>query len=123
MAFREHLQHGDAAIRQAQEWLRDNYSHPNPVAVVETRSGLSPRSFKRRFKEATDLSALNYVQQLRIDKAKSHLENGDLSVDAISWKVGYEDAAFFNRLFKRITGLTPSAYRKKFRLPTSSFSQ
>ncbi len=123
MAFRENLQHGDAAIRQAQEWLQVNYSQPKPVAAIEALSRLSPRSFKRRFKQVTGLSTLNYVQQLRIDRAKSHLENSDLPVDAISWKVGYEDVAFFNRLFKRITGLTPRAYRRKFSIPASSFSQ
>ena len=123
MAFRENLKHGDANIRQAQEWLQANHSQPNPIAAVEARSGLSPRSFKRRFKEATGLSPLSYVRQLRIDKAKSHLENDDLSVDAISWKVGYEDVAFFNRLFKRIAELTPGAYRKKFTCPSLSIRQ
>jgi AraC-like DNA-binding protein len=38
-------------------------------------------------------------------------------VDEISWRVGYEDPAFFRRLFKRTTGLAPSAYRKRFRIP------
>lgn len=119
MAFRENLQHGDAAIRQAQEWLRDNYSQPNPVAALETLSGLPARTFKRRFRQATGLSPLNYVQQLRIDRAKAQLENSDLPVDEIGWKVGYEDVAFFNRLFKRVTGLTPGAYRQKFSIPAA----
>ena len=39
------------------------------------------------------------------------------AIDEISWKVGYEDAAFFRRLFKRTTGLAPGAYRKRFRIP------
>ena len=39
------------------------------------------------------------------------------SVDEISWRVGYEDPAFFRRLFKRTTGLAPGAYRKRFRIP------
>jgi transcriptional regulator GlxA family with amidase domain len=41
----------------------------------------------------------------------------DDSVDEISWRVGYEEAAFFRRLFKRTTGLAPGAYRKRFRIP------
>ncbi|MEW5757341.1 MAG: helix-turn-helix domain-containing protein [Pseudomonadota bacterium] len=118
-AFSENLLHGDALVRQAQEWLRTHHSHPNPVAAVEALVRIPPRSFKRRFKQATGLSPLEYVQHLRIDCAKTLLEEGALSVDAISWKVGYEDVAFFSRLFKRITGLTPSAYRRKFSLPVS----
>jgi transcriptional regulator GlxA family with amidase domain len=117
MSFREPLEHGDAIVRQAQEWLRRNYSQPNPVSELEAQSGLSARSFKRRFKQATGLAPLAYIQQLRIDRAKGLLEKSELPVDAVSWKIGYEDAAFFNRLFKRITGLTPGVYRRKFRLP------
>lgn len=120
MAFREDLRHGDAIVREAQEWLRNHHSQADPVAAIESLAGIRPRSFKRRFKQATGLSPLAYVQHLRIDRAKELLEEGRLSVDAISWKVGYEDMAFFNRLFKRITGLTPSAYRRTFSLPVSS---
>jgi len=122
MIFQEDFQHGDAVIRQAQESLRINFSQANPVAAMEARSELSPRSFKRRFKEATGLSPLEYVQRLRVDRAKALLESGNLAVDTISWKVGYEDAAFFNRLFKRITGLTPGAYRRMFSIPQPSRS-
>ena len=45
------------------------------------------------------------------------LERTHTPVDDISWQVGYEDAAFFRRLFKRTTGLSPSAYRKRFCIP------
>jgi transcriptional regulator GlxA family with amidase domain len=57
------------------------------------------------------------VQRLRIEDAKRRLECSEASVDDISWKVGYEDPAFFRRLFKRTTGLAPGAYRKRFRIP------
>lgn len=120
MAFRENLQHGDAAIRRAQEWLQDNYSQPSPATAVEALSGLPSRSFQRRFKQATGHSPLSYVQQLRVDRAKTFLEDSDLSVEAISWRVGYEDVAFFNRLFKRTTSLTPTAYRQRFSIPMSA---
>jgi len=118
MAFHEPLAHSDAAVRQAQEWLRDNYSQPNPVSEIGAQSGLAPRSFNRRFKQATGMTPLSYIQQLRVERAKALLESSDLAVDAISWKTGYEDVAFFNRLFKRITGLTPGAYRRMFSIPS-----
>jgi len=75
------------------------------------------RTFKRRFVTATGLTPIAYVQRLRIEDAKRRLERTDVSVDEISWRVGYEDAAFFRRLFKRTTGLAPGAYRKRFRIP------
>ena len=57
------------------------------------------------------------MQQLRIEDAKRRLERDEDAVDEIGWRVGYEDPAFFRRLFKRITGLSPGAYRKRFRIP------
>ena len=78
------------------------------------RSGLSDRTFERRFKRATGLTPIAYVQHLRVDQAKRMLEQNDLTIDRISWEVGYEDAAAFRRLFKRIARVTPSTYRRKF---------
>lgn len=115
--FREKLAHDDAVIRECQRWLRENCSTPNPVEAVEKQSGLAPRSFKRRFKNATGMTAIDYVQRLRVERAKAMLEGGDATVDDIGWRVGYEDVASFRRLFKRVTGLTPKDYRRKFRLP------
>jgi transcriptional regulator GlxA family with amidase domain len=84
---------------------------------VMRRSKLAERTFKRRFTQATGLAPIAYVQRLRIEDAKRRLERTDASVDDVSWRVGYEDAAFFRRLFKRTTGMTPGAYRKRFRIP------
>ena len=81
------------------------------------RSKLAERTFKRRFVSATGLAPIAYVQRLRIEDAKKRLERTDAPVDDISWRVGYEDPAFFRRLFKRTTGLAPAAYRKRFRIP------
>jgi AraC-like DNA-binding protein len=61
------------------------------------------------------------VQRHRIEDAKRRLERTDEPVDEISWRVGYEDPAFFRRLFKRVTGMTPGAYRRRFQVP--SFAQ
>lgn len=116
-AFQDRVAHGDAAIRECQNWLRKNLSHPAPVEAVERQSGLAPRTFKRRFAKATGVTPLAYVQQLRVEQAKALLESSDTAVDEVSWRIGYEDVAFFRRLFKRLTGLTPRDYRTKFRLP------
>ena len=62
------------------------------------------------------------VQRLQIEDAKRGLERTDASIDEISWQVGYENPAFFQRLFKRTTGLAPSAYRKRFGFPNSACS-
>jgi transcriptional regulator GlxA family with amidase domain len=117
ISFEGKSDHGDAEIQAAQRWLSTHFSIANPVDEMIQRSQLAERTFKRRFTAATGLAPIAYVQRLRIEDAKRRLERTDASVDEISWRVGYEDAAFFRRLFKRTTGLAPGAYRKRFRIP------
>jgi transcriptional regulator GlxA family with amidase domain len=109
--------HGDAAIVAAQEWLAKNFSVGSPVEEMIRHAGVAERTFKRRFTQATGYSPIEYVQRLRIEDAKRRLERTDAPVDDIAWKVGYEDAAFFRRLFKRTTGLPPGVYRRRFQIP------
>jgi transcriptional regulator GlxA family with amidase domain len=109
--------HGDAVIEDAQQWLATHYSVAAPVEELVRRSGLSERSFKRRFSAATGFPPIAYVQRLRVEEAKRLLERTEEPVDEVSWRVGYEDPAFFRRLFKRTTGLSPGAYRRRFRMP------
>lgn len=109
--------HGDATVLEAQDWLAAGYAVATPVTELVERSGLPERTFKRRFARATGYSPIAYVQHVRVEEAKRRLERTSEPVDAISYAVGYEDPASFRRLFKRITGVTPGAYRRKLQLP------
>jgi transcriptional regulator GlxA family with amidase domain len=109
--------HGDAEIQTAQAWLSKHFAIASPVEEMIKRSTLSERTFKRRFTSATGLPPIVYVQRLRIEDAKRRLERTEARVEEISWRVGYEDAAFFRRLFKRTTGVSPNAYRRRFQIP------
>ncbi|QDF99885.1 AraC family transcriptional regulator [Azoarcus sp. DD4] len=104
----------DALIADCQAWIADNYQRPSPVAAMVARSGLPERSFKRRFQLATGMSPIEYVHTLRLEEAKQMLEASALAVEAVALELGYEDASFFNRLFRRSVGLTPAAYRRRF---------
>jgi transcriptional regulator GlxA family with amidase domain len=115
--------HGDAVVLAAQRWIAENYAVAAPVAEMVRRSGLSSRTFKRRFRAATGETTISYVQRTRIERAKRALEGGGAPVEEISWAVGYEDAASFRRLFKRLTALTPGEYRRRFQLPDLSPSR
>jgi transcriptional regulator GlxA family with amidase domain len=117
IVFQGRTDHGDAAIAEAQAWLATHFSVASPVEEMVRRSKLAERTFKRRFTEATGFAPIDYVQRLRIEDAKRRLERTDAPADEIGWKVGYEDAAFFRRLFKRVTGMTPGAYRRRFQVP------
>jgi transcriptional regulator GlxA family with amidase domain len=117
MVFKGKRDHGDGEIASAQEWLSKHFSVKNAVDEVIKRSKLAERTFKRRFTDATGLAPIAYVQRLRIEDAKRRLERTNAPVEDISFRVGYEDAAFFRRLFRRTTGLAPGAYRKRFQVP------
>ncbi len=111
MRFR---QTDDAVINRCQEWAERNYRIPSPVAAMTKSSGLSDRSFVRRFAKATSMKAIDYIHALRLEEAKQLLETGDLPVEAVANEVGYEDASFFGRLFRRKVGITPAQYRIRF---------
>lgn len=107
--------HADSVVRHAEDWLAQRYKEPNAVAGVVESCSIPERSLKRRFKAATGSTLIGYIQNLRVEEAKRLLEAGDLSSDEVSAEVGYENFAFFRRLFKRSTGLTPGEYRRMFK--------
>lgn len=111
------VDHGDAVIRDAQAWIARHYAADAIIAALVRRAGLPKRTFDRRFRAATGYAPLAYVQALRVEEAKQMLERGNAPVDAIAREVGYEDAASFRRLFRRLAGMTPGAYRRTFQLP------
>lgn len=117
IVFEGKTDHGDAEIATSQQWLSRNFAVAHPIDEAIKRSRLAERTFKRRFTAATGLSPIAYVQRLRIEDAKRRLERTNEAADEISWRVGYEDPAFFRRLFKRVTGMAPGAYRRRFRIP------
>jgi transcriptional regulator GlxA family with amidase domain len=105
---------GDAVIRHSLAWIDDHYAEPNPVSAMTEQSGLTRRTFARRFAAATGRKPIDYVHQMRIEKARDLIEHEDDPIDDIGFAVGYEDPTFFRRLFRRTTGMTPAAYRRKY---------
>ena len=113
-AAMDRQRHDDAVIESCQGWIADHYAAAQPVARMVERSGLATRTFKRRFKAATGYTPVDYVQALRVEEAKQILETTDVATDRVAEMIGYEDPAFFRRLFKRRTGVTPGRYRRRF---------
>jgi transcriptional regulator GlxA family with amidase domain len=107
-------QHEDAVIADCQTWIARHYERASPVQAMIDRAGLTERSFTRRFKRATGMAPMTYVHTLRVEESKHLLETTSDPVEAIAEAVGYEDASFFGRLFRRQVGLTPAQYRKRF---------
>lgn len=106
--------HTDADILKIQIWLEKHITENILMGKVADEFGLSMRNFIRRFKEATDQTPIEYLQNLRLEKAKHLLESSKIAFDQITLLVGYEDGNSFRRLFKEKVGITPGGYRKRF---------
>lgn len=114
--FRPNRVHGDAPVLRVQRHVETCFSDGMLNTNLAKIAGLSQRTFIRRFDAATGYSPAAYVQNLRIEKARGALERSANSTAEIAWSVGYQDASAFSRVFKSITGLTPGAYRSRFRV-------
>ncbi|WP_223496956.1 GlxA family transcriptional regulator [Pseudomonas sp. A-RE-26] len=111
--------HGDGEILRVQYWLEQHFAQSLVIDDVARRFGFGVRNFQRRFKEATDCTPIGYLQTLRLERAKHLLESTRMTLESITYAVGYEDSNSFRRLFQQRVGLLPAAYRKRF-LATSS---
>ena len=112
--FVPRLDHGDEAILRVQRHIQSDPSAPTQLADLAELAGLGLRTFMRRFAKATDLNPTEYVQQVRVAKARSILELTNRSVDQIAWQVGYKDPSAFSKIFKRVSGVSASDYRRQF---------
>jgi transcriptional regulator GlxA family with amidase domain len=113
-SFAPRLNHGDEAVLKVQHWLQAKEAKSVTASAMAKKAGMEERTFLRRFKASTGLTPTEYVQHLRIGKARELLEFTKRPVDQIAYSVGYEDASAFRRTFNRIMGLTPSKYRHRF---------
>ncbi|RYY74828.1 MAG: helix-turn-helix domain-containing protein [Gammaproteobacteria bacterium] len=111
----EHNRHPDEDVTQIQIWLQDNYYRDININQLAEKFGMSTRTLNRRFKAALGVSPLNFLQEARINIAKDLLKTSNLSINEIVYKVGYQDAAFFSKLFKKYLATTPVSYRETVR--------
>jgi len=107
--------HDDEKVRAAEHHLTEHFARDVPVEELADVASMSRRNLVRRFKEATAHMPGVYQQMLRVAAAREMLEDGAPSIEQVGLSVGYEDVAFFRLIFKRHCGITPSAYRDRFR--------
>lgn len=106
--------HIDEPILKVQQWLDRYYREKVSVRVMAKRSGLNERTFLRRFRKATGEAPLEYLQKMRIEKAKQLLTGTDHPLEKITSAVGYVDLSSFRRLFHQVVGISPTSYRQRF---------
>ena len=93
-------------------YIKENYSARFTLEDLSKIASLSPSYFVRKFKERTGYSPLQYVNVLKIDKAKTMIEQSNETINSIMEKLGFLDSAHFSKLFKSYTGYSPIQFRK-----------
>jgi len=106
--------HKDEAIRQIQEYIEANVEEKVTVEELADRCAMNRINFSRRFKKATQLSPVDYIQRVKIEAAKRSLESTRKAVNEIMYSVGYADPKAFRNIFKKVAGVTPQEYKNKF---------
>jgi transcriptional regulator GlxA family with amidase domain len=114
-------QHNDHEILKSQAYIEQNYSTNISIDEVSGLTNTGKRNFIRRFKAATHNTPIEYLQRVRIEAAKKALEEKDWQLDEIMTRTGYEDIKTFRMIFKRMTGLSPRDYRKKYSRNLNAF--
>ena len=106
----------DALVENVQDWMIKHHIESIPLERVCNEFNVTKRTLIRRFKASCNETPLNYLQKIRVEKAKHFLETTNLPIEQIVSRVGYEDTASFRKLFTSQTQLTPKAYRERFSL-------
>lgn len=112
--FNGQKNHDDQPIKLAQEFIESNVTEKISIDELAVKFAIGRRHFDRRFKKATNNTAGEYIQRVKIEAAKKQLENTTKNVNEVMYDVGYSDAKTFRSLFKKITGLSPVEYRNKY---------
>ncbi len=115
--FRNHAEirpHSDTLIRKAQRHIEQHSNQDIQFAELAGELHISERQLNRRFNRALDCSPLQYLQQVRIQRACQLLEITALPSSKIVYEIGYQDESSFRRLFKKHLGTTMEQYRRQF---------
>jgi transcriptional regulator GlxA family with amidase domain len=112
--FEPALNHGDGIVNMAQQRIEKEYQDGRTIEELIQDIPASRRNVVRRFKQATGVTPIEYLQKTRIEAAKKLLEQTDQSVLEVMLNSGYNDLKSFRQLFKKSAGLTPKDYRAKF---------
>lgn len=106
-------------IRDLQSWILENLASDLSVEKLAERVAMSPRNFTRVFTKETGSSPAKYVEEVRLDAARQHLEQSSDKIEQIAVVTGFGNSLNLRRVFERNLQLTPSDYRERFYARTS----
>ncbi len=109
---------GLGSLERARRWLEERLHEPYSAAATALAAGMSERSMLRHFQAAFGSTPLQLLHGLRVMRARMLLETSYLPLETVAERCGWRDPAMLREVFRRATGLTPAAYRTRYRLRT-----
>jgi transcriptional regulator GlxA family with amidase domain len=114
MIFMGQKKHDDEVVLRAQAHIEDSFQERLTIDELADRFGVGRRTFERRFKKATSNTVIEYVQRVKVEAAKGHLESGRKTIHEVMYEVGYNDVKAFRDVFKKVVGMSPLDYRNRY---------
>jgi transcriptional regulator GlxA family with amidase domain len=111
------------SLQELQVWIAENLAKQLSVEALADRTAMSSRNFARVFARELGATPARYVEQARVEAARTQLASTDDSVDQIASRCGFSSAEVLRRCFVRHFKIAPSQYRKHFRAPAEGVSQ
>ncbi|MCR5719627.1 MAG: AraC family transcriptional regulator, partial [Lachnospiraceae bacterium] len=99
-------------VKKAIDYIKDNYSKDLSLDQISRMVDVSPYYFSKLFKKEEGVGFIDYLTNLRIEKAKEMLMDDTKSIRDVCTLVGYQDPNYFSRIFKKMTGTTPTEYKE-----------
>ncbi|MDD2968844.1 MAG: response regulator [Lachnospiraceae bacterium] len=99
-------------IDAAKKYIMDHYDQTLSLAEVADKVKVTPPYLSTLFTRYENCGFIDYLNQFRVERAKMFLHDYGLKTYEVAYKVGFQDEKYFSRVFKRITGKSPSEYRK-----------
>lgn len=99
-------------VERSLGYIHEHYARDFDIDELAGQVAVSPSYLFRLFKKKMQVTPMHYRNMVRVDKAKLLLADQQLTVDDVAERVGFEDPKYFARVFRDLTGATPSAYRR-----------
>jgi transcriptional regulator GlxA family with amidase domain len=112
--FRGQKSHDDEVIKKAQAYIEENYNERISFEALSKQLAVGRRNFDRRFIKATHNTPVEYLQRVKIESAKKSFETTRKHINEVMYDVGYSDIKAFREVFRKITGMSPLAYKNKY---------
>lgn len=103
----------NSIVNHAMEYMHEHYNDDITLADVAERVGISSGYLSTLFTQNLGIGFIDSLNEMRVERACVYLQQHQMKTYEIAFKVGFRDEKYFSRIFKKITGKTPSEYRKE----------